>query len=681
MDGILPEKKTDYIEAIGPTLAKRVKEKFSALHKKGDTELALPMLKRAPIGGQADAIRAGVRALDSGMPAIVYSAQMGVGKTLIALAVAHVAHRGRPYRCVIMCPPHLPEKWVREILATIPGCTARIYEHTGELLALARTRRKPTRPEFMVISESRCKLGPGWMPAVYHDKLDDLRCPNCHEIPVNVRGGVATEPIYEDKLARKKHKCANCEQPLWQWTSKPNRWPLASYIKTHMRGMIDYAIIDEAHTAAAESSAIAISMSELVAAADRSILLTGTLLNGYAHSIFHLLFRAAPRTLREAGFDFSEVTGFAEKYGRIERTSTTESKADHRQSRGGTAKTRMKVIPGIMPSVFGHHLLDKTIFLSLEDVADRLPPLEEWVEGIDMDEEQAAAYGQIETDLLEATAQAVARGDMRMLSVMMHTLLCYADHPYDYGEIGYTDPETGQWIHVTTAPDLDKATLRPKEVRLLEIVRERRERGRQCWVYVQMTGKRDIQPRLVKLLEKEGARVKILRSQSVPTKERERWIAKNGAGSDVIISHPQLVETGLDLFVKGGGHNFSSLIFYQPSMMTSTTRQASRRSWRIGQPLDCEVGHMFYRGTLQHRMVNLMAAKLQAAEAIDGKFSSEGLAAMAEGGEAMGLALAKSLLGKLTLAKADTRRRIQSAPLVLPQEHYSVETRENSLMF
>ena len=123
----------------------------------------------------------------------------------------------------------------------------------------------------------------------------------------------------------------------------------------------------------------------------------------------------------------------------------------------------------------------------------------------------------------------------------------------------------------------------------------------------------------------------------------------------MMLSHPQLVETGLDLFCKAGGHNFSTLIFYQPSMMTSTTRQASRRSWRIGQPLGCKVAHLYYENTLQQRMTNLMAAKLQAAEAIDGKFSSEGLAALGDGGETMGMALAKSLISKMQLQKAFNR--------------------------
>jgi hypothetical protein len=154
-------------------------------------------------------------------------------------------------------------------------------------------------------------------------------------------------------------------------------------------------------------------------------------------------------------------------------------------------------------------------------------------------------------------------------------------------------------------------------------------------------------------------KVKILKSQTVSTKNRDAWIATNAPGVDVIISHPGLVETGMDLFEKGGSYNFPTLAFYQTGLMLSTLRQASRRSYRIGQGELCRVLYLYYKGTMQQRCMDLMSAKLQAAEAMDGKFSTEGLASLSDAGEPMGIALAKSLLesirqqerGLLTLAR------------------------------
>jgi len=52
-------------------------------------------------------------------------------------------------------------------------------------------------------------------------------------------------------------------------------------------------------------------------------------------------------------------------------------------------------------------------------------------------------------------------------------------------------------------------------------------------------------------------------------------------GVEVVICHPKLVETGLDLLA------FPTLYFYETGYSLHTLRQASRRSWRIGQRHAC----------------------------------------------------------------------------------------------
>jgi hypothetical protein len=44
----------------------------------------------------------------------------------------------------------------------------------------------------------------------------------------------------------------------------------------------------------------------------------------------------------------------------------------------------------------------------------------------------------------------------------------------------------------------------------------------------------------------------------------------------VVLSHPKLVETGLDLFDKGGSYNFPTVIFHQTGYNLFTMQQASR---------------------------------------------------------------------------------------------------------
>src|SRR5882762_9207593 len=70
------------------------------------------------------------------------------------------------------------------------------------------------------------------------------------------------------------------------------------------------------------------------------------------------------------------------------------------------------------------------------------------------------------------------------------------------------------------------------------------------------------------------------RRSCVPTwaPKSEAWYARQvRQGIQVVICHPKLVETGLDLL------DFPTIIFYESGYSLHTLRQASRRSWRIGQ--------------------------------------------------------------------------------------------------
>ena len=104
--------------------------------------------------------------------------------------------------------------------------------------------------------------------------------------------------------------------------------------------------------------------------------------------------------------------------------------------------------------------------------------------------------------------------------------------------------------------------VRAKERALLDLVKAERAKRRKVWVYVQYTDKHDVEARLEKLLKEEEFRVGVLRA-SVPLARREEWIAQHAPQLDVVISHPRLVETGLDLFDKGGRHNFPTITFYE----------------------------------------------------------------------------------------------------------------------
>ncbi len=273
----------------------------------------------------------------------------------------------------------------------------------------------------------------------------------------------------------------------------------------------------------------------------------------------------------------------------------------NRMSRGSSSSKSKYLRPGIMPTLFGRHLMQNAVFLGLDEVAANLPALEEIVQGVPMDPEIGLAY-----EKLDATMQAVIRdmvrtGDRRFLGAMLQTLLAYPDHPFGWQTVGYYDKkgrEVPRFVPVVEPPNLDPKPTRPKEQALLDIVQAERVLGRQVWVYTTMTGEKDVADRLLRMFRKAHLKTEVLRS-TVELKKREEWIAKHGPANDVILSHPKLVETGLDLFDKNGGHNFSTLVFYQTGYNLFTLRQASRRAWRIGQRLPCKVYYFYYEQTMQ----------------------------------------------------------------------------------
>jgi hypothetical protein len=437
-------------------------------------------------------------------------------------------------------------------------------------------------------------------------------------------------------------------------TGELGRYEPALFIKRHLRHFFRYLILDEIHEEKGATTAQGHAAGVLAACCGKVLALTGTLIGGYAEHLRPLLFRLSPRSLVQEGLGWSQATAFNERYGRLETRITERSGGpaeDHRMSRGSKSTTKT-VRPGIMPALFGQHLIDKAVFLSLGEVANNLPPLAEECLPIRMDAELAAAYQEhVEQPLAEAIKQMLTRRDRRLLGAMLQTLLAYADHPFGWGPVGYW--QEGQFVTVTTPPALTEAILRPKEHALLELVRSERAQGRRLWVYVQYTDKHDVQGRLERLLQQAGVRVGVLRAHIAPAR-REEWIARNAPDLDVVLSHPRLVETGLDLFDKGGRFNFPTLCFYETGCNLFTLRQAARRAWRIGQREACRVVYFHYEGTMQERALTLMGKKLTAAQALEGTFSSEGLVAMAGEDATVEIALARSLVERLDAG--DVRR-------------------------
>jgi hypothetical protein len=384
-----------------------------------------------------------------------------------------------------------------------------------------------------------------------------------------------------------------------------------------------------------------------------------------------------PRQMVQAGFEYGRTLGFAERYGVVERTYKADDLGpDWNQASIGrkTGKARIKEAPGISPLLLPDLLLERSAFVRLNDVSQALPDYEEIIVTTPMDDALQTHYFELSNTLVAATRKALACGDMRLLGKMLQSLLAYPDG-CRFGERVYLE-RGGVEELIASAPALE-INLLAKEKRLLEILTTERKQGRKVAVFLEHTGTRDLVPTLVDKLHQQGFSPLVLRGQAVKPEQREDWLKENLATGqyDCLLSNPNLVKTGLDLL------DFPTIVFFQCGYSVFTLRQASRRSWRIGQNLPVRVFYLAYAETMQDKALSLMAQKMETSLAVEGELSGQGLAALSESENSMMYELAKALTGQqpvedVTTAWSRYRQRELASVLDLDETEGVTTTEE-----
>lgn len=409
----------------------------------------------------------------------------------------------------------------------------------------------------------------------------------------------------------------------------PRSYCISKYMRKYFKGYIDYAIIDEVHELSGDSTLQGEAMGDIVRTARKSLCLTGTLLNGYAKSIFYMLFRTHPSLMVKEGFSYSKAgeVAFTKAYG-VYKHSRYEAMAGY--TSGSRKASTIKALPGASPLIYTKFLMNNAVFACIDDMADGLPGYSEIPVPVAMDSTMEEEYIKMSSDMKTAMRRQKNSKVMSQLALMM---TAWPDQPYDQPSI--IEPDTKEMLY--TAPDLPADEITAKDEECLSIIRENIAQGRKVMVYYTYPGRTDVDRRLPQLLNDEGIKTSVLLSKKpnsfrgrmpkwmgVPTADkREEWInAQLDNDCQVLFVNPKLVQTGLDLLA------FPTIIFYQTGYNLSDMRQASRRSWRLGQTQDVNVYFLYYAHTVQETILSMMATKLQAALTIEGKFSEEGLQAM-----------------------------------------------------
>ena len=577
-----------YLRHHASELGTRILEMYPPLQSVSDpTPQGLKELLRSPLPAQAVAVGGLVKHLRTAKSARIVG-ECGTGKTYMALALAHVFSVHQPYTALVMCPSHITKKWAREVLKTIPlartfliedmrnggdpkqphgVCEVRlrkgraVYEgqhfSLAEMRAMGRKgwRDRCPRPAVFIIPKDKGKLSYFWRHAYVQAESGPHRGSVVNSdtgVLIRSNDGESYTRLDFDKLK----VAETVERPdggtksfsaVWQADSKKiQRMAPVEYIGRYMRGWFDFAIADELHQLAGDT-AQGNGLGVLERAARKLIGLTGTLMGGYADDLFNIFYRMeAGRIVRE-GFAYGGEgrREFQEQFGVLE-TIERITESDNACTRASKKTVQILKKPGASPLLFGKFLMNSTAFVSLEDIADNLPPYDESVLPSEMDQELAAAYQELERDLREAMQE--NRGNKSLMSTLLNTLLLYPDHPYGFDEIWVRrfDPVAKRYerFFVAAPAELNRKHTYAKEAHLIRDIQQELRMGRRCQVYATFTGEKDVNGRLEAVLRQAGVRVAVLRP-SVPTHKREEWYERQlESGVEVVVCHPKLVETG-----------------------------------------------------------------------------------------------------------------------------------------
>lgn len=649
---------TDFIDEFGDELLESLNRSNPPVYTGSDNahrQLVMDRLKRKPFAAQAEVVQAiTALLLDRNEQAGIINAEMGTGKTMMAIAVAAVMHAAGYRRTLVVSPPHLVYKWRREILETIPA--ARVWVLNGpdtllKLLKLLKLRDQmgdayDGRQEFFILGRVRMRMGFHWRLACWKKRAAGgqllAACPDCGQVLEDLEGNLVT--VEEFERGDRRRTCSSCRGALWTLIrpGKPDagnrratilksmcRIPTigpvraerllndfgedflatmlvdnvsefinlmdakgnfvfsdrqakrmersmaniefgfgeggyqpTEFIKRYLPdGYFDLLVVDEGHEYKNSGSAQGQAMGVLAAKARKTVLLTGTLMGGYADDLFYLLFRILTQRM-------------------IEDIYTERDGDSHKTAQGKKLSVRTVKAPGFSPKGIHRFVLPFTVFLKLKDIGGNvLPDYQEEFVDVPMAPEQASAYQRLAATLTAELRQALARRDTTLLGVVLNVLLAWPDCCFRPEIVKH--PRSRDTLAFVPAIFGDEQ-LMPKEQALVDLCLEEKAKGRKVLAYTVYSGTRDTTSRLKKVLEQAGLKVAVLRA-SVDTARREDWILDQvDRGIDVLITNPELVKTGLDLL------DFPTIAFLQtgttctPCSRPRGGRGGSGRSTRCG---------------------------------------------------------------------------------------------------
>lgn len=472
---------------------------------------------------------------------------------------------------------------------------------------------------------------------------------------------------------------APCGTPLFQAVPEPRRIPLASYIAKRHPKLFGLLILDEGHEYATDGSAQERAAHRLTALGMPTILATGSIMNGYASSLFTNMWALSPDFRRE--FKRDEQSRFVDRFGyrkiivseKDAHTGKPVSFGSHTDRVERTERAAGDA-PGVLPLFLFRHLLAISVTLHKTDLALDLPPCKHIRHDLVPGPEMLAEYTKLAAALKrQIIADRFKEDRAGKLFGQLSELPSYLDRATDDifpggrgFEIRYPESVDGGAV-IAAATPMAAEHRTEKEAWMLETLRAELAESRNVMVFAWHV---DVLPRLQRIIKEDlGEDAPILLADKVATGKRQAWIDSKIVKPKrrIMLANPVCIQTGLNNLVW-----FSSELWIEnPACNPTIFRQAIGRVDRIGQKATETRIHMpVYVGTLQEQLYGLLLRKVAVAVSADGLDPESALQAAGAGeddGFLSGLSIGKQLWEMMTTeapvrAKTVRKRATKKAP-------------------
>lgn len=457
---------------------------------------------------------------------------------------------------------------------------------------------------------------------------------------LGVQPGVAAAVSALSDLVRrgKWHRSKECGEALYQAVPEPRRYPLATYIAKRTPALIDLLVLDEGHEYSGDGSAQGFAAHRLTGLKIPTLMLTGSVMNGYAESLFANQWALDPEFRQE--FTRAQRGEFVRRYGYLKQIVEEKDKNSGKVVAFGAMTDRVEKAsrtignaPGVLPLFVLRYLLRKAVTLHKADLALDLPPRFDLVEKITPSDAQVRALKSLETRLMAQIREDQFTDLAGKLWGQMAELPSFLDRAtLDVGNghgdeyvVAYPANEGGGVV--ASAPLFPASQLLPKEEWLIAKLRAELAEGRNVMIFTWHTA---LMPRIARLVETLlDEKCPILDANKVAAGKRQAWINKEVVGKKrrVLVVNPVAVQTGLNNLVW-----FSTQVWMEnPACNAIVFRQATGRVDRIGQKKEVRIVFPIYEGTTQEALHKLLLHKVGVSMSTDGLDAESALQAAGVG--------------------------------------------------